>query len=207
MSFPRSLLAAPACLRWGRLLPCAQRRTHPAPTFAPCAWEPPSASDPQQPPLSSPMAGDPSVHFLSVYFFSVYTRPTSVELGRHSLSSNFWRRQRHPFLRPSKKKNAEPGAAAWLSPFYSSPRPDFLLRSALPPLSRSVCLLRLHCSSPPQATGYPVTALAPCRTAASGCAVGFPWLAAGAPSALGKGSLMRTAILPGMHLNPSDFRS
>ena len=35
------------------------------------------------------------VHFLSVYFFSVYTRSTPVEAGGRK-SSNFWRRKRHP---------------------------------------------------------------------------------------------------------------
>ena len=36
------------------------------------------------------------VHFLSVYFFSVYTRSSMLEFGGH-WSSNFWRRKRHPF--------------------------------------------------------------------------------------------------------------
>ena len=37
-----------------------------------------------------------SVHSLSVYFFSVYTRSNPLEHGG-PWSSNFWRRQRHPF--------------------------------------------------------------------------------------------------------------
>ena len=36
-----------------------------------------------------------SVHSLSVYFFSVYTRSNPLEHGG-PWSSNFWRRQRHP---------------------------------------------------------------------------------------------------------------
>ena len=152
----------------------------------------------------APAGWDHDVHFLSVYFFSVYTRPTSVELGRHSLSSNFWRRQRHPFLRPSKKKKPNlvqrRGCLLFILPPGQISCPDL-------PCPPSPGLFACFPCTAAQATGYPVTALAPCRTAASGCAVGFPWLAAGAPSALGKGSLMRTAILPGMHLNPSDFRS
>ena len=39
-----------------------------------------------------------SVHFLSVYFFSVFTRSPSGDYGRALLLANFWRRKRHPFL-------------------------------------------------------------------------------------------------------------
>ena len=98
----------------------------PPPFFAhrcPSAAELPSLASP------CPARRGTSVHFLSVYFFSVYTRSTSVEFRRTLLSSNFWRRQRHPFFlsTPKKKRQTCSLNPPRLTFFFSRPKIDPLI--------------------------------------------------------------------------------
>ena len=142
------------------------------------------APPPQRAQLSDAHPATTLVHFLSVYFFSVYTRSPSAGARKASMSSNFWRRQRHPFF-PSNKKESLRGVA----------------------ISGPPCPLLVKISTPPS---FIFENCPPCRgvehTPPTTTIFSFgPWVTQ--PRAHSKLNMMRTAILPGIHLNPSDFRS
>ena len=158
--------------------------------FPPCpepGREDPSAPPPQRRPASLLCSRMPSVHFLSVYFFSVYTRSTPVAHGGHSCLPIFGGGNAIPSSRS--KDLPKHAARGCLTPFWFSflwaPLPK---RTFQPVLFVPVRLFHWgalkgkkinHHHPPPKRR----------------------------PRFRRKGVPMRTAILPGMHLNPSDFRS
>ena len=141
------------------------------------------------PPAAAPASPAPHGHLGTLseclFFFGIY----SSHFGgtrKAVMSSNFWRRQRHPFIPYGQKQTKKPFRGVSISPLRKTTnKTEKKKKEEQSPPHHSVPLPRW--SSQTSFTTH----------------VG----GGGIPSALSRQEWLRTAILPGMHLNPSDFSS
>ena len=144
------------------------------------------------------------LQLLSVYFFSVYKR--STPWSWKARPSNFWRRQRHLSTRNPKTNSfcrvaLDPNMWS-LRLIMSRPRAHPRPRSchfgkSAPPLPRALCVV-----------WFPSPAKwRRARASGGGACIAYPLPSSNGPGPTANHIPTRTAILPGIHLNPSDFRS